>query len=158
LNHARGTDWEDPTVSLTPDEILATELKKLAVKATDKEVGAGVVAWVARKMPNDACTIPLSFAATPEEVLRTALDVLEGEGRLRDDVADASEAPTVAAVVGSGFLGLNPALVTVEVVPSAPDGAEVTVSGTAKEGLIKQRGGQKAAQRVAELLKGRLAS
>jgi hypothetical protein len=48
-------------------------------------------------------------------------------------------------VVGAGCLSMNPALVTVRV---GPDG-QILVRGVAKEGLIKQRAGQAAAERVA---------
>ena len=59
----------------------------------------------------------------------------------------------MAAVVGSGLLNLNPAVVTVAVVPLAEDRTRATVTGTAKEGLIKQHAGEKAARRIAEQLR-----
>lgn len=140
----------------TPDEVLAAELKKLAVRAMKKETGAGVVSWVARQLPTDAFKLELQTTADAEAVLRTAFDVLQEEGSLRDDLASDSGNPTVSAVVGSGFLRLNPAVVTVEVIPSGNQCTSVTVVGMAKEGLIKQRGGQKAAERIASLLRSRL--
>ena len=140
----------------TPDEVLAAELKKLAVRTTKKEAGAGVVSWVANKLPTDAFRVELHVKADAGAVLRTAFDVLQAEGSIRDDIALESDNPTVSAVIGSGFLRLNPALVTVEVVPSGDKTTSVVIVGMAKEGLIKQHGGQKAVERIAELLRGRL--
>ena len=141
----------------TPDEVLAAELKKLAVRATKKEAGAGVVSWVAKKLPTDAFKLELQIEADAEAVLRTAFDVLREAGTVRHDIACESSNPTVSAVVGSGFLRLNPAVVTVEVIPSGDESSLVTIVGVAKEGLIKQHGGRKAAERIAELLRSRTA-
>jgi hypothetical protein len=60
--------------------------------------------------------------------------------------------PTLAAVIGSGFMNMNPAVVTVEVVPTSDDLSKVSIRGVAKEGLIKQRAGEKAARRIGDLL------
>ncbi|HPM83941.1 MAG TPA: hypothetical protein PLF81_24715 [Candidatus Anammoximicrobium sp.] len=139
----------------TPDEVLAAELKKLAVRTTKKEAGAGVVSWVAKKLPTDAFKLELQIEADAETALRTAFEVLQEEGTLRDDIACESSNPTVSAVIGSGFLRLNPAVVTVEVVPSGAGNSIVTIVGAAKEGLIKQHGGQKAAERIAHLLRSK---
>jgi len=140
----------------TPDEVLAAELKKLAVKTTKKEAGAGAVSWVANKLPTDAFKAELHVKADAEATLRTVFDVLQSEGSIRHDIALESTNPTVSAVVGSGFMRLNPAVVTVEVIPSADDGTSVVIVGMAKEGLIKQHGGRKAAERIAARLRGRL--
>ena len=141
-------------MSRTPDEILAQELGKLATRASEGEGGAGVVRWVARKLPTDAFSVVMHFDAGAEEVLRAATDLLRSEGKIRDHAGMPTDAPAVAAVIGSGFLGLNPALVTVEVMPEAENRVAVHVSGAAKEGLIKQHAGEKAARRIAERLQG----
>lgn len=140
------------------DQILADELGKLAAAAADQELGTGVVRWVARKMPNDAFQTTLDVAADPESVLRRAFDVLDAAGRIRADVATHSDAPSVSAIVGSGFLRLNPALVTVEIVAGENERCRVLVSGVAKEGLIKQHAGEKAARRIAKRLQAALDS
>ncbi len=136
-------------MSQTADEILARELGKLATRTSEGEAGAGVVRWAARKMPNDAFRVVMHFGAAAENVLRSAVDLLESAGRIQDHAATPSDAPAVAAVVGSGFLGLNPALVTVEVIPEKENRVSVAVSGVAKEGLIRQHAGEKAAKRIA---------
>ena len=58
----------------------------------------------------------------------------------------------VCGVVGSGAMNLNPAVITVTLT-SATDGCTVVhIRGAAKEGLIKQRAGEKAAKRLESLL------
>jgi hypothetical protein len=139
----------------TAAEILAEELGKLAARAGKDEageLGQGVVRWVARRMPNNAFSLTLHFAADAARVLRAGAEVLAAEGQLQEVARAASEAPAVAAVVPSGFLGLNPALVTIEVLPQDGQQVVVNVSGLAKEGLIKQHAGEKAARRIADRL------
>ncbi len=143
-------------MSLSSDEILAAELKKLAIKSTGKKTGAGLVSWVAGKMPSNACRLELHFEQDPETVLRRAVDLLDEQGEIRHDVEFDSDHPTVSAVIGSGFLGLNPAVVILEMIPQGESGTCVTVFGLAKEGLIKQRAGEKAARKIADLLSSRL--
>jgi len=54
----------------------------------------------------------------------------------------------VVGVVGAGVGNLNPAVVTVTI-SASPEGSRLVIRGAAKEGLIKQRAGEKAAKRVA---------
>ena len=140
----------------TPDDVLATELKRLAAKTAKTETGVGVVASVARKLPTDAFQLELQLQADAEAVLRTTFSVFQEEGDIRDDIVADTINPTVSAVVGSGFLRLNPAIVTVEVIPSGDKSTSVLIIGMAKEGLIKQHAGQKAAERIAKLLQSRI--
>ena len=111
---------------------------------------------MAKRLPVDAFTLELRLHVNPEVALRTACDLLQEEGQLRDDDEVQASTPCVSAVVGSGFLGLNPALVTIEVIPLGDDDVKVTVVGTAKEGLIKQHAGEKAARKIAGRLQQRL--
>ncbi len=138
------------------NEILAAELQKLGEKAARKKTGSDVVGWVAKKLPNDAFQLTLQTPADPAAALRTAHAILEEKGRLCDDLNVLPDVATVAAVVGSGFLGLNPAVVTVQVIPRDDGSTELVVTGTAKEGLIKQHAGEKAARDVAQHLQQRL--
>jgi hypothetical protein len=50
-------------------------------------------------------------------------------------------------------MNLNPAVVTVTITSASGGGTSVHIRGAAKEGLIKQRAGQKAAERLAALLR-----
>jgi hypothetical protein len=55
------------------------------------------------------------------------------------------------AVIGAGAMNLNPAVVTVTLSETA-EKVTASVRGVAKEGLIRQRAGEKAARRVIEQL------
>jgi hypothetical protein len=59
----------------------------------------------------------------------------------------------VRGVFGAGAMNLNPAVLTVTMTAAADGGTAMRIRGAAKEGLIKQRAGQKAAQRIAEQLR-----
>jgi hypothetical protein len=147
---------EHAALAQRTEEILARELGKLAARSGKDdagEIGESVVRWVARRLPNDAFTVPLQLAADADAVFRAAADLLDEEGELQAVAAPATAPPAVSGVVRSGFLGLNPAVVTIEVIPQGERQATVNVSGVAKEGLIKQHAGQKAAQRIADRLK-----
>ena len=58
----------------------------------------------------------------------------------------------VRGVIGAGFSDLNPTLVTISISKGEGYHTHVTIQGKAKEGLIKQHAGEKAAQRIAEQL------
>lgn len=138
------------------NDILAAELQKLAAKAAKEETGAGVVGWVAKKLPNDSFQIRIQTPAAPETALRTAHAVLQEKGQLREDIQAPPDIAALSAVVGSGFLGLNPALVTVQVAAHADNLTHIQITGIAKEGLIKQHAGEKAAKLIAAQLAERL--
>lgn len=136
----------------TPNEILAAELQKLATKATGKETGASVVGWVAKRMPDDAFQTEVHLRVDAETALRAAYAVLQEKGQIREDVDAPADAVCISGVVGSGFLGLNPAVVTVQIVPRDENATDLVITGVAKEGLIKQHAGEKAAKAVAKSL------
>ncbi len=138
------------------NEILAAELQKLAAKAAKDETGAGVVGWVAKRLPNDTFQIQFQTPAASETALRTAHAVLQEKGQLREDIQAPPDIAALTAVVGSGFLGLNPALVTVQVTARADNLTDIQITGIAKEGLIKQHAGEKAAKAIAAQLAERL--
>ena len=140
----------------TPNEILAAELQKLATKATKEEMGASVVGWVAQKLPDDAFQTEVQLKADPETALRTACTVLQENGQIREDVEAPSDVPSISAVVGSGFLNLNPAVVTVQIIPRDDNVTNLIITGVAKEGLIKQHAGEKAANKIVRRLRGLL--
>jgi hypothetical protein len=58
----------------------------------------------------------------------------------------------VKATVKAGVLDMNPAVVSVYVT-RASEGTNVTVRGTAKEGLIKQNTSEEAVKRIAAAIK-----
>ncbi|NLS91662.1 MAG: hypothetical protein GXX96_05720 [Planctomycetaceae bacterium] len=136
----------------TTNEILAAELQKLATKTSGEETGASVVGWVAKKLPDDAFQTTFQTQADPETVLRAALAAIQEKGQVRDGVEAPVDIASVSGVIGSGFLGLNPAVVTVQVNSRDGNVTDVVVTGVAKEGLIKQHAGEKAAKAIARQL------
>ena len=68
-------------------------------------------------------------------------------GRLLDGDPGGPER-TVSGVIGGGFMSMNPAVVEVRIAPRGEGRCLATLTGTAKEGPIKQRTGEKAVRRV----------
>jgi hypothetical protein len=106
----------------------------------------------AQRLREDRCELSIDLAMRPEEVLNIAAQVLAHEGSLLDDELPALEHAEVWGLVGVGAGGLNPAVVRVAAIPAGGGGSTTIVRATAKEGLIKQRGGKKAAARVRDAL------
>jgi hypothetical protein len=79
----------------------------------------------------------------PEDVLSLAARVLSQEGSLLDEELPPLEHAEVWGLVGVGAGGLNPAVVRVAAIPDGEGGSRTIVRAAAKEGLIKQRGGQR---------------
>ncbi len=97
----------------------------------------------------------LELPLTPGEVLQAARDTCAPAGSILDSEEIPAEPPQLWALVGAGAGGLNPALVRVIAEPLAGGGSRVLVRAVAKEGLIKQRAGQKTAAWAREgLLRG----
>ncbi|XVU20974.1 hypothetical protein ACQPZJ_27305 [Actinoplanes sp. CA-054009] len=134
-------------MELTPEEndLLVAGLEAVGNRA---KRGAGFgAAFAARRMRADifetTVNLPLSRPAAERLVGRT-LDAM------------GTRTAGSQAVMGSGAMNMNPAVVTVTL--RDQDGTVVaTIRGVAKEGLIRQRAGQKAARRVAEQLRSGLA-
>jgi hypothetical protein len=87
--------------------------------------------------------------ADPVAAATTFSEAIARLGRLLDGGPD-EPGPTVIGVVGGGFLNLNPAVIQIRIAPMAEGRSRATLSGTAKEGMIKQRAGEKAVRRVLE--------
>ena len=108
--------------------------------------GAG---WVARLLPANVDERTLQLGCSSGETRKAVEAVLKERGRLISETV--GDPGSVSAIIGSGRMRLNPALVTVSVI-EIPAGAEVRIRGVAKEGLIKQRGGEQVAAEVADAI------
>jgi hypothetical protein len=108
--------------------------------------GAG---WVARLLPANVDERTLHLGSSSEETRKAVESVLKECGRLIPETV--GDPGSVSAIIGSGRMRLNPALVTVSVIET-PAGAEVRIRGVAKEGLVKQRGGEQVAAEVADAI------
>ncbi len=123
-------------MSLDEDELLAGAL--------------GVA--VSGRLRKSVLEIDLTLAMPPAAAAERARQVLGDLGRELGVSDDGETADTqVVGIVGAGAGNLNPAVVTVTI-RAAGQGSKLVVRGAAKEGLIKQHAGGKAARRVAEAL------
>jgi hypothetical protein len=122
------------------DALLSRELGHLG------GLGAG---WVARLLPANVDERTLNLGSSSEETRKAVETVLKERGRLIPETV--GYPGSISAIIGSGRMRLNPALVTVSVIET-PAGAEVRIRGVAKEGLIKQRGGEQIAAEVADAI------
>ena len=89
----------------------------------------------------------------PDLVRSAAAAVIAETGSVIDD-PNRAEDGSVWGLVASGAMNLTTALVRVQVDPNPAGGSRVTIRGTGREGLIKQRIGAKAADRIAARLAG----
>lgn len=125
------------------DELLASELGELG--------GAGS-ARAARRLRADIHEKEMVCSAPMDEVLVEVDTLTATIGRVVARSGPTDGRAIVRVVTGSGALNLNPAVVTVTVSSIDSTSTKVHIRGVAKEGLIKQRAGQKAAERFAALL------
>jgi hypothetical protein len=93
--------------------------------------------------------VELVVSMSPHAAADRAEEVLSEQGSVVDLEGTGGDPGTqVAGIVGSGIGNLNPAVVTVTIRASA-EGSRLVIRGVAKERLIKQRAGEKAAKRIA---------
>ncbi|MFE5086418.1 hypothetical protein [Streptomyces mirabilis] len=96
--------------------------------------------------------LPLGFDPALERA-GTALAELAG-GANPELVEAGTDRVTLRVLTGGGYLNMNPVVVTVDATRSGERTTTLHVRAIAKEGLVKQRAGQKAAERIAALLNG----
>ena len=112
--------------------------------------------FAARFLKNDITEfdreLPLGLDLAIERV-RTALGEL-APGVNPELVEAATDRVTLRVLTGGGALNMNPVVVTVVATRGSERITALHVRAIAKEGLIKQRAGQKTAERIAALLDG----
>ena len=142
------------------DELLARELGKVGSLAgkmsgvTGAEQGGSLAARLtARYLPTEQCRQQLARHETrpPFSSCMFISHIARPHRQRRRERH--LEFPKISAVIGSGFLKMNPAVVHVEVVGVDDHGCTLQITGAAKEGLIRQRTAEKAVARVVEFLK-----
>jgi hypothetical protein len=103
----------------------------------------------ARRLRKDVFEVDLVVNMSPRAAADRAEEVISEQGSVVDLEGTGGDPGTqVVGIVGSGVANLNPAVVTVTIQACA-EGARLVIRGAAKEGLIKQRAGEKAAKRIA---------
>jgi hypothetical protein len=132
-------------LALIPDE------DELLVAGLGQLGGRGA-AWTARRLRKDVYELDKTLASPLDEVFAHVAGQLGSIGRVAAQTGPGDGKALVRGVVGSGAMNLNPAVITVTMT-SATDGSTIVhIRGAAKEGLIKQRAGEKAAKRLESLL------
>ncbi|MET9604245.1 hypothetical protein ABZZ17_04160 [Streptomyces sp. NPDC006512] len=135
------------------DRILADALGSVGAVGggSGGRFGARLAARYLRKdVHEDVLTLDLPLAEAERHVAATLARI----GRLLDPPPPTGQAagPVVRALVGGGFAQMNPVLITVTLAGAGPRTTTASLRGAAKEGLIKQRAGQKTTRFVAGLL------
>lgn len=152
------------------DEILVVELGRLG--AAGAQIGQAVAAGLfgghggaadglaggrgairaARRLRTDVHEIEIDSPASADEARARVTALIRATGRLIGQADSEDGAVVICGVVGAGAMNMNPAVLTITVSPDGGHGTTVHVRGAAKEGLIKQHAGEKAARRFAFLL------
>jgi hypothetical protein len=143
------------------DDLLAKELGKVGYLAGKwrggkaKAIGASLGArFAATFLPTESYQELVNVSADVELVFTKLCSFLLAKGRIAsDNEAGTSQFPKISAVIGSGFLSMNPTIVHIEVIDIEKNSCVLLVTGAAKEGLIKQQSAQKAVIQVLEFLK-----
>lgn len=106
-----------------------------------------------RHLSSEVYEALVEYAGDPAQTVRRSYEVLSelGEPTASQETVDH---PRLRAVIGSGFMRLNPAVVEIDVKPTGSGGSQVSVRAWAKEGLIKQHSAEKAVRRVVGALEG----
>ena len=103
----------------------------------------------ARRLRKDVFEADLVVSMSPQAAEDRARQVIGQHGRVLNlEGIGVDSGMQVIGIVGSGIADLNPAVVTVTI-HAAEEGSRLVIRGAAKEGLIKQRAGEKAAKRLA---------
>ncbi|GLW48773.1 hypothetical protein Stsp02_44350 [Streptomyces sp. NBRC 14336] len=133
------------------DRILADGLGALGAASG----GSGrLVRAVAKRLKKDVHEIELLVPLPFHETVERVFGVIGGVGRAVEPLpAGTAEERTIRVVTGGGVGGLNPVVVTARVLRSAEATTEVRLRAAAKEGLIKQRAGEKTAVHLAARLR-----
>ncbi|MFD3442416.1 hypothetical protein ACFWU3_33545 [Streptomyces sp. NPDC058685] len=144
-------------MDLGEDEILA---RQLAAVASSVGAAGGLTGRVARRMKKNVHEIDLVLPLPFAEALGRVVRVLDQAGPRHEHSVPGTElrtdARTLRVVTGGGFGGMNPVVVTafVEALQTGGEGegCAVKLRAAAKEGLIKQRAGEKTAKHLVALL------
>ena len=109
--------------------------------------------FVNKFLPTEAYAETLALKIAPEEALKLGFSVLSKLGKLESNDDIKPPHPILKAVVGAGFLDMNPAIVRLEALDGDSGECELRISATAKEGLVKQDTASTAVKRVVSELR-----
>jgi hypothetical protein len=87
----------------------------------------------------------------PDSARERAIALIARSGQVIEDPNEADDG-SVWGIVASGAMNMVPALLRIQAEAAGPGKSRVHIRATGKEGLIKQRIGAKAADRIAEAI------
>jgi hypothetical protein len=153
-------------MSTNDDDILARELGKIGELGgtlgglLPKAAGIGAflgARFAASFLPTETYAEKVPLAIGTEKALELGFSVLTKLGVMQQTETNTNAPyPLLRAVVKSGFLNMNPAIVYLEILQGDAASCEITITAAAKEGLIKQRTSEKAVRRVTSEIKQRI--
>ncbi|MCX5262293.1 hypothetical protein OOK27_50670 [Streptomyces canus] len=134
------------------DQLLAAALGAVGAKGGGAGGRRGAT-FAAKRLKKNVHEIDLILVMSVDAAAGHAVGILAQAGRVleAEDTQPTGER-VVRAIVGGGLGNMNPVLITVSLTSDGPERTTVSVRGAAKEGLIKQRAGEKTAKHIAELL------
>lgn len=97
----------------------------------------------------DVHELDVTIGKPCDETFAQAIRVIGALGTVIGEAAPTDGVAMIRGVIGAGSINLNPTVVTVTMNADGKDQTAVHIRGAAKEGLIKQHAGQKAAERLA---------
>jgi hypothetical protein len=132
---------------------LVQDEDELLVEALGALGGRGAE-FAARRLKKNVHEVDLPLPLAIEDAVERVYHVLAGVGSLVDTAQPEPTAnrPTVRVITGGGAWGLNPVVVTAVLTRTEAKVTSVLLRAAVKEGLIKQRAGEKTAKRIAGLL------
>lgn len=138
-------------MSQIDNETLNREFGKFMGKFGVRSSGQLGASLAAKFLPNNTSHISIDVANDPTSILNAVTDILTIEGEILD-TQNTSEIFEVKAMIGAGYLNMNPALIIVQIHQVPSKQTHIVISGIAKEGLIKQRAGERAVRFIAQRL------
>lgn len=127
---------------------------ELLVRALGTSGGSAVVRLVSKRLKKNVGEVDVVLPTEREAAFEQVRTVLTSVGDEVDPpaVQDGDQGPIVRVVARGGTGGLNPVVVTAAVTSAEPERTRLHVRAAAKEGLIKQRAGEKLVERIQGLL------
>ncbi|MFJ4501222.1 hypothetical protein [Streptomyces sp. NPDC088864] len=134
------------------DQILADELAALGAAGGGSGRLVRVVAKLMKKNVHEVdLLVPLPF---DDAVERVSAVLVRAGSVVETAPVCAGEDETIRVVASGGAGGMNPVVVTARVLKADEGSSEVWLRAAAREGLIRQRAGEKTAVRLAAQVRG----
>lgn len=134
------------------DQLLSHSLASLGARAGGAAGARGTVRG-AKATKKVVSTAVEEIAGTAKSTCEKVRELLVELGSLVGEEAHGDGSFTIRAVMGSGFAGLNPTIVTAQVTSDSDATTQLSLRAAAREGLIKQRSADKALTKIIQRLR-----